>query len=38
MMTMVPIMKKLAASPVNAERALAVSRIMTKGFRNLAKN
>ena len=31
-------MKKLVASPVKAERALAMRRMMTRGLRNLARN
>ena len=38
MRTMVPMMKKLLASPVKADRALAVRRMMTRGLRNLARN
>ncbi len=36
--TMVPMMKKLVASPVKAESPLAARRMMTRGLRNLARN
>jgi hypothetical protein len=38
MRTIAAMTKKLAAAPVKAERTLAVRRIMTRGFLNLARN
>ena len=38
MRTMVLMMKKLVTSPVKADKALAMSRMMTRGLRNLDRN